>query len=114
MKFFVLLVAFLAGCTFSQDDIRRDGTKLQRTSASPPSTAASCVSRNLENAVGKGVTMREAATAGAYEATQRALLGNVIANVLVTPQGSGSLITVWVAAINPTPKGLFDIAVKGC
>lgn len=103
----------LAGCAFSQDDIRRDGTKLQRNSASPPSTAASCVARNLENAVGMGVTMREAADRGAYEGTQRAWMGNVIAHYLVTPRDKGSLITVWVGP-NPGPQGLFDQAVKGC
>lgn len=104
----------IAGCSATQDELRRDGKRFQTSSSRTPLGAASCVARNIEEAVGLKTSIREGES-GSFEVYARTPNSStVLMSARADPILKGSYIAIWIDSKQPNPDGAFANAVKGC
>lgn len=100
MKFtpIAIVIAMLAACANSPAYLREHGDRYEFSMRQPPSAAASCVARNVENAGGLfghlDTTIRDAATSGSVELVIHTP-DTFLMTAEFTPYGKGSKAAAW-------------------
>lgn len=111
----VIAMALLAGCATTPNDVLKEGAKSTHQLRLPPSDAAACMARNVENyrpnVMHQPIHASVRALSGAtVELVARTVIPQTTGTTTVvvahiTPDGTGAGATVWVA---DAPIFLFD------
>jgi len=92
------LLALAAGCTYTADEVRRDGVRIEFNTSLEPKAAAGCIARHIEESAPRycaplAVAIREGEKSQTYELVAEAVGGFALYGI-VEPAGSRSTATL--------------------
>lgn len=112
----VLVLAFLAGCASTPQDLRDGSHRTDHVLKLPADQAAGCLARNTENNSRLYAATTRTIPGGSFEVVVRmpeAPIFGIFYLMEVTPAGTASKVSIW----GPTPSNAADFraeVVKGC
>lgn len=111
---YVLIALLLAGCATTPKDVMESGTRTVHVLKSPPSKAALCMARNVENFHAGMVASVRPGDVGQEVIARLTAAESVIFVVHVEPTNTGSRAVVWYRGYLVGGESVQAAMLAGC